>query len=90
MNWRFKQELIDLRLGARTLRFLLGPLLAALAFQLRFLTKLDLALAFLEGLTGFSDDAPRSDEMCGKPARDTTERRRVEFPFSRACRLDSR
>jgi hypothetical protein len=63
MNVHFGLELLTARSGGKALGFLLGPLLAALAFQLRFFPELNLTLTFLEGLAGFSDGAPRSDVM---------------------------
>jgi hypothetical protein len=51
-----RKNLIAVRLSGKPLR-LLGPALeSALALELRLLAKFDLALALLEGLTGFSDD----------------------------------
>ena len=66
IRWQFGLKLVALGLNGRSLCFFLGTLLAALAFKLRFLTKLHLTLTFLEGLAGFSDGAPRCNVMGGQ------------------------
>ena len=57
MDWRFGLQQLVFRLDGRSLSLFLGTLLATVAFQLRFFSKLYFALTFLEGLTGFSDDS---------------------------------
>ena len=57
MDGRFGLQQLVFRLDGRSLGLFLGALLATLAFQLCFFSKFYFALAFLEGLAGFSDDS---------------------------------
>ena len=87
MNVQFGFELITARYGGRALGFLLGPLLPALAFQLRFFPQFDLTLTLLEGLAGFSDGAPRSDVMRIQTAQNQAAAMPCRFLSNRGCGL---